>query len=64
MSKLMKTNGDYAAWVFDLKERYRRSQIKASVAVNTVVQEFYWSIGFDIANRDAEIVYGPDSTRT
>ena len=58
MSKLMKTNGDYAAWVFDLKERYRRSQIKASVAVNTVVQEFYWSIGFDIANRDAEIVYG------
>lgn len=58
MSRLMKTNGDYAAWVFDLKERYRRSQIKASVAVNTVVQEFYWSIGFDIASRDAENVYG------
>ena len=58
MSTLMRTNEDYAAWVHELKERYHRSQIKASIAVNAAVQEFYWSIGLDIANRDAENVYG------
>ena len=58
MSKLIKTDGDYAAWVLDLKERYRRSQIKAATAVNSNMLAFYWSIGRDISMLQFENVYG------
>lgn len=58
MSVLMKTDKSYAAWVHELKDRYRSSQIKASMAVNSEVQRYYWSVGRDILARDAENVYG------
>ncbi|MGN0875708.1 MAG: hypothetical protein ACI4TC_00375 [Kiritimatiellia bacterium] len=38
-----------AAAVADLKRRYRRTQIKAAVAVNSAMLEFYWSLGKDIS---------------
>lgn len=58
MSKLIKTNKDYARWIQELKERYRRSQIKAAAKVNQEMLLFYWSIGRDIVARDAENTYG------
>lgn len=58
MSELMKTDKSYAAWVHELRDRYRCSQIKASMAVNSEVQRYYWSVGRDILARDAENVYG------
>lgn len=58
MSELMKHDKAYAAWVKELKERYRRSQIKASIAVNTGMLAFYWSIGRDIVGMQAENSYG------
>lgn len=58
MSKLNKTDIEYARWIQDLKERYRRSQIKAATQVNREMLRFYWSLGRDIVARDAENVYG------
>ncbi len=38
--------------------RYRQSQIKAAVKVNKKVLRFYWDLGKDIVERDAENHYG------
>lgn len=58
MSKLIKTNQEYSRWIKELKERYRKSQIKAAAKVNQEMMRFYWSIGRDIVAHDAENVYG------
>ncbi|MBE6470054.1 MAG: DUF1016 domain-containing protein [Coriobacteriaceae bacterium] len=58
MSELMRKDEAYSTWVQELKKRYRRGQIKASVAVNAEVQRFYWQLGRDIVAMDAENVYG------
>lgn len=58
MSKLIKTDADYSRWIQELKERYRRSQIKAATQVNREMLRFYWSLGRDIVARDAENSYG------
>lgn len=54
MSKLIKTDAEYARWIHELKERYRSSQIKAATRVNQKMLRFYWSLGRDIVARDAE----------
>lgn len=58
MSKLIKIDMEYSRWIQELKDRYKRSLIKATVQVNQEMLKFYWSIGRDIVNRDAENVYG------
>ena len=58
MSKLIHIDQDYKQWIQDLKSRYRRSQIKASVKVNYEVLSFYWQLGRDIVNLDAENRWG------
>ena len=55
---LVKSNVDgveksYAVWIADLKRRYRATQIKAAVAVNTALIEFYWNLGKDISEKYA-----------
>lgn len=49
---------EYSRWIQELKDRYKRSLIKATVQVNQEMLKFYWSVGRDIVNRDAENVYG------
>ena len=49
---------EYVQWVKNLVERYRQSQIKAAVKVNNVQLLFNLSLGKDIAERQAENVYG------
>ncbi len=49
---------DYSQWLKDLSSRYRRSQIKAAVKVNQEMLQFYWELGRDIVERDAENRYG------
>ena len=58
MSKLIHIDQDYKQWIQDLKSRYRRSQIKASVKVNYEVLAYYWQLGRDIVNLDAENRWG------
>lgn len=40
---------EYAQLLTTLKDRFRRSQIKAAVKVNTSMLEFYWYMGRDIS---------------
>lgn len=49
---------DYLQWIKKLGSRYRRSQIKAAVKVNEEMLRFYWELGRDIVDRDAENRYG------
>lgn len=49
---------EYAHLLGKLKERFRRSQIKAAVKVNTEMLEFYWEMGRDISRLYANAKYG------
>lgn len=49
---------EYALLLGKLKERFRRSQIKAAVKVNTEMLEFYWEMGRDISRLYANAKYG------
>ena len=48
----------YAQLLGKLKERFRRSQIKAAVKVNTEMLEYYWEMGRDISRLYANAKYG------
>ena len=48
----------YAKWIGELKKRYRATQIKAAVAVNSALIEFYWNLGKDISEKYPGEVYG------
>ena len=45
------TAADYRQWIGELKARYRATQIKAAVAVNSALIEFYWNLGKDIGEK-------------
>ena len=49
---------EYVEWLKELKARFRQSQIKAAVRVNTAMLEFYWSMGRDIIKHKAESKWG------
>lgn len=49
---------DYIQWIKELGSRYRRSQIKAAVKVNTVMLQFYWELGRDIVQKKTESRWG------
>lgn len=48
----------YVEWLHEVKSRYRKSQMKATVRVNTAMLEFYWSMGRDIVAMKAESKWG------
>ena len=49
---------DYKEWVKSISARYRQCQIKAAVSVKRELISFYWSLGRDIVEREAEKTYG------
>ena len=49
---------DYTLWVKELVKRYRSSQIKAAVKVNNEMLRFYWELGKDIEEKQADNKYG------
>lgn len=38
-------SNEYAQWISDIKSRFQRSQVKASIRVNDAMLDFYWSLG-------------------
>ena len=43
-------NGEkYRSFISSLKDKYRKSQIKAAVKVNTTMLEFYWEMGHELS---------------
>lgn len=49
---------DYKNWIAELSSRYRKSQIKAAIKVNTELLKFYWELGRDIVSMKAESRWG------
>ena len=54
----MTTDESYVQWMADIKQRFRQSQVKAAVRVNTAMLEFYWSVGRDLVALRAEERWG------
>ncbi len=49
---------DYLKWLKIVKEKVRNSQLKAAVAVNTVLLEFYWELGAEIVEKQKNAAWG------
>ncbi|MBQ9254464.1 MAG: DUF1016 family protein [Bacteroidales bacterium] len=58
MQEITKIDDNYKEWIKELSQRFKRSQIKAAISVNTELLRFYWSIGEDIVLRQAESKWG------
>jgi len=57
MSNLI-NNGAYLGWLGNLKDKVRRSQLKAAVAVNSALLEFYWEFGAEIVEKQKNTKWG------
>lgn len=51
-------DSDYVQWISDIKQRFRSSQIKAAVKVNSEQLLFNWQLGRDLVERKAEEKWG------
>lgn len=51
-------DSEYQNWVKELKARYKQSQIKAAIKVNSELVQFYWSLGRDIVKMKSEARWG------
>lgn len=54
----MPAHEEYRAWLGNLKTRFRQVQLKAAVAVNTALLQFYWELGADIVAQQASQRWG------
>ena len=52
------SNQEYKTWLKDLKQKVRQTQLKAAIKVNSTLIEFYWDLGKDIVERQAESIWG------
>ncbi len=57
-SNVTPNQADYRIWLGELKNRFRQVQLKAAVAVNTALLQFYWELGADIVTRQAKADWG------
>ena len=48
MSSFVNIDPEYREWIQELSTRFRQSQIKAAMKVNTELVRFYWSLGEDL----------------
>lgn len=49
---------DYKKWISDISNRFRASQIKASIKVNDEMLRFYWFVGKDIEMMKVNVSWG------
>ena len=57
-SQNVKLDSEYVQWIHEIKQRYRNSQIKAAVKVNSEQLLFNWQLGRDLVVRKAEEKWG------
>lgn len=58
MSQDVSLDKEYIEWIHELKSRFRNSQIKAAVKVNSEQLLFNWQLGRDLVVRKAEEKWG------
>ncbi len=49
---------DYKAWLIEIKLKVRSGQIKAAIAVNSVLIQFYWDLGKSITEKQTQTQWG------
>ncbi|WP_404360501.1 YhcG family protein [Methylotuvimicrobium sp. KM1] len=49
---------DYQQWLAELKQSFRQRQLKAAVAVNRELLEFYWQLGGEILDKQQNSQWG------
>ena len=49
---------DYQNWIKELKTRFKQSQIKAAISVNSALLEFYFELGKQISQTSFKAKYG------
>ena len=54
----MTPDADYVQWLGKVKQRFKSTQAKAMLKVNTAMLEFYWSIGRDLVAMNLEDKWG------
>lgn len=57
-SKPIATQHDYTHWLGELKSRFTQVQLKAAVAVNASLLQFYWELGQDIVEQQRNRQWG------
>lgn len=53
-----KFDGDYKKWISEISNRFKTSQIKASIKVNDEMLRFYWYLGRDIEMMKKNVSWG------
>lgn len=53
---------EYSEWMVEIKERYRKTQIKAAVRVNAEQLLFNWLLGKDLVTRKVDEKWGASCT--
>ncbi len=56
--ELSEMTEEYKSWLTELKQRYRRAQVRAVVKVNGEMLNFYWELGRDIFAMSRNAKYG------
>ena len=54
----IKLDKEYTQWIYDIKQRFRNAQIKATIKVNSEQLLFNWQLGRDLVVRKAEEKWG------
>ena len=52
------TNNEFKKWVTEISSKYRQSQIKAAIRVNSEMLSFYFELGKEISNSSFKHMYG------
>ena len=58
MSELLNIDKNYSKWLKEIKNRVRTVQLKAMVKVNSELLNFYWELGADIVEKQANSKWG------
>lgn len=58
MSDLNHLSPDYKSWIGELKLKIRSTQIKAAIAVNSTLIQFYWELGKMISDKQSQTTWG------
>ncbi|MBO4913121.1 MAG: DUF1016 domain-containing protein, partial [Butyrivibrio sp.] len=57
-SQNVNLDSDYVQWIHEIKQRFRNSQIKAAVKVNSEQLLFNWQLGRDLVVKKTEEKWG------
>ena len=57
-SEITGQKSEYGQWLRELKTRFRQVQLKAAVAVNTAMLQFYWELGADMVVKQKQFAWG------